>query len=106
MPARHYTSGLRRGRLSHAVSALAEALMLVGKLNLRGREISIKQCSQGELSVRFPLVSVLFCVQEGKFFQRINMRSLVSVENLNIEQPRIATNTSVSDSYISYSIYI
>lgn len=60
MPAWHCTSGRHGGRLSLAARALAEALALVGKLNLRGREISVKQHSQGELSLHLPLVSILF----------------------------------------------
>lgn len=87
MPAWHYTAGLYRGRLSLAVLALTEALMPVGKLNFCGREISIKQRSQGKLNLHFSLVSFLFCIQEGKFFQRINMRSFMSVEKHEYRAP-------------------
>lgn len=67
MPAWHHTLGLCRGRLSLAVLALTEALMLMGKLSLCRRDTRIRQNSQGKLNLQLSLfisLFVCFCIQE------------------------------------------
>lgn len=78
MTAWHCTLGSCGGRCSFAVLAQMGALVLMGRLNICGRETGIKQHSQGKTYFEFSLCFLLFlfCIKDN---------SDIHEKNLNVE---------------------